>query len=119
MTAVVSTTQVAPEAFVAQENSPAGAALHDTTDGLAAVPVAAHFVVVLIVVAVSVVNDPAAAVVPPIAGGLARLVTVFAVQLVQVPVRFVITPEAGVPSAGVTSVGEVAKTTLPLPVEAT
>jgi len=33
------------------------------------------------------------------------------------PVRFVATPEAGVPSAGVTSVGEVAKTFEPVPVE--
>src|SRR5579883_1170132 len=34
------------------------------------------------------------------------------------PVTFVMTPDAGVPSAGVTKVGEVASTTLPLPVEA-
>ena len=33
------------------------------------------------------------------------------------PVRFVATPEAGVPRAGVTSVGESDKTTLPVPVE--
>jgi hypothetical protein len=30
--------------------------------------------------------------------------TLFAVQLVHVPVRFVITPDAGVPKAGLTSV---------------
>src|SRR5580692_1535162 len=34
------------------------------------------------------------------------------------PVTFVITPEAGVPSAGVTRVGEVDITTLPVPVVA-
>src|ERR1700733_3669105 len=34
------------------------------------------------------------------------------------PVTLVITPEAGVPSAGVTKVGEVASTTLPDPVDA-
>lgn len=45
VTAVVSTTQVAVEAFVAQENEPAGAAEQDTTDGLAAVPAAEQFVV--------------------------------------------------------------------------
>ena len=39
-----------------------------------------------------------------------------AVQDVHVPVRLVITPEAGVPSAGVTSVGLVASTTFPVPV---
>jgi hypothetical protein len=43
--------------------------------------------------------------------------TLFAVQLVHVPVRLVMTPEAGVPRAGVTKVGLVARTTLPLPVE--
>ena len=32
------------------------------------------------------------------------------------PVQFVSTPEAGVPKAGVTSVGEVANTTAPVPV---
>jgi hypothetical protein len=31
----------------------------------------------------------------------------FAVQAVHVPVRLVITPDAGVPSAGVTKIGEV------------
>src|ERR1700731_3780655 len=35
------------------------------------------------------------------------------------PVAFVSRPLAGVPSAGVTSVGEVARTTFPVPVEAT
>ena len=35
-------------------------------------------------------------------------VTALAMQVEQVPVRFVITPEAGVPSAGVTSEGDVA-----------
>lgn len=42
--------------------------------------------------------------------------TALAVQLVHVPVRFVMTPEAGVPNAGVTNVGEVANTADPLPV---
>lgn len=69
VTAEVSTTQVPVEAFVAQENSPAAAALHDATDGLAADPAAAQCVVVLIVVPVSVVKEPADAVVPPIAPG--------------------------------------------------
>ena len=42
--------------------------------------------------------------------------TLFAVQLAQVPVRLVIFPLAGVPSAGVTNVGDVVKaTTDPVP----
>ena len=49
VTTVVSTTHVPPEAFVAHENNPAGAALHDATLGLAAVPTPWQFVVVLIV----------------------------------------------------------------------
>lgn len=43
-------------------------------------------------------------------------VTALAVQDVQVPVRLVMMPEAGVPRAGVTRVGEVANTMLPVPV---
>ena len=48
-------------------------------------------------------------------------VTALAVQPVQVPVRFVITPDTGVPSAGPVNVGDVsvgdeAKTTWPVPV---
>jgi hypothetical protein len=39
-----------------------------------------------------------------------------AVQVVQVPVRLVMTPDVGVPSNGVTSVGDVANTMLPVPV---
>ena len=42
--------------------------------------------------------------------------TAEAVHAEHVPVRFVMTPEAGVPRAGVTSVGEVAKTSAPDPV---
>lgn len=49
VTAVVSTTQVPVLAFVAHENIPAAADVHDTTDGFAAVPVAAQFVPVLYV----------------------------------------------------------------------
>lgn len=45
VTAVVLTTQVPVDAFVAQENDPAGAAVQDATDGFAAVPTAAQFVV--------------------------------------------------------------------------
>ena len=44
VTAVVLTWQVPVEAFVAQENIPAAAATQLTTEGLAAVPLAAHFV---------------------------------------------------------------------------
>jgi len=44
VTAVVLTTQVPPEALVAQENDPAGAAAQEATEGLAAVPAAAQFV---------------------------------------------------------------------------
>jgi hypothetical protein len=54
--------------------------------------------------------------VPP-ANGRSR-VAEFATQDAQVPVRLVITPEAGVPSAGVTRVGDVAKTGEPVPVAA-
>ena len=69
VTAVVSTTQVPVEALVAQEKKPTGAAEQEATEGLAAVPAAAHFVVVLKVEPVRVVNDPAAGVVPPMAPG--------------------------------------------------
>ena len=47
---------------------------------------------------------------------LALVVTVPAVRPDAVPVQFVSTPLAGVPRAGVTSVGLVAKTNAPLPV---
>jgi hypothetical protein len=46
VTAVVLMVQVAPEAFVAQEKAPAGAAEHEATEGLAAVPAAEQFVIV-------------------------------------------------------------------------
>lgn len=46
VTAVVSITQVAVDAFVAQENAPDGAAEQETTEGLAAVPTAEQLVVV-------------------------------------------------------------------------
>ena len=46
VTAVVATVHVAVEAFVAQENDPAEAALQATSDGLAPEPAAAQFVVV-------------------------------------------------------------------------
>src|SRR5580698_2204547 len=49
VTTVVLITHVPVEAFVAHENNPAGAALHDATLGLAAVPTPWQFVVVLIV----------------------------------------------------------------------
>ncbi len=58
----------------------------------------------------SVVNAPAAAVVAP---------TVPLIFIDAVPVRFVTTPLLGVPSAGVTRVGLVFKTLLPVPVLAT
>lgn len=44
------------------------------------------------------------------------LVTCPAVRLLAVPSQFVNVPDAGVPSAGVTNVGELAKTTPPVPV---
>jgi len=56
----------------------------------------------------SVVNAPDDAVEAPI---------VPLIFIEAVPVRFVTTPLAGVPSAGVTRVGDVDKTTLPEPVE--
>jgi len=46
VTAEVLMVHVPPEAAVSQANDPDGAALHDTTEGLAAVPAAAHFVAV-------------------------------------------------------------------------
>lgn len=63
----------------------------------------------------------------PLTGAVAALVSTVVVALfraleipevrpVAVPVTLVITPDAGVPSAGVTSVGEVANTAAPLPV---
>ena len=45
------------------------------------------------------------------------VVTAPAVKFDAVPVTFVITPDAGVPNAGVTNVGDVFKTTDPVPVE--
>lgn len=45
------------------------------------------------------------------------LLPIFTKPLRGNPVAFVKTPDAGVPRAGVTSVGDVARTTLPLPVE--
>ena len=47
---------------------------------------------------------------------LAFVVTLPAVNPAAVPVTFVITPDVGVPRSGVTSVGEVAKTSAPVPV---
>ena len=73
VTAVVLTVQVAPEAFVAQEKAPAGAAEQLATDGLVAVPAAEQFVVDVKVVPFSVVKEPAAGVVPPIAPGEANV----------------------------------------------
>lgn len=65
-------------------------------------------------------NVPAAGVVPPIAGGVAA----FAVanvprpitEALGSPVALVNTSADGVPSAGVTKDGEVARTALPVPV---
>ena len=51
--------------------------------------------------------------VPPLATGSVPVTPVVNGK----PVRFVATPDDGVPSAGVTNVGEVDKTTLPEPVE--
>ena len=51
---------------------------------------------------------------PPVR--FALVVTLPAVKPAAVPVTFVITPDAGVPSAGVTSVGLVANTAAPVPV---
>jgi hypothetical protein len=62
-------------------------------------------------------DDPESAVlefVPPLATGNVPVTPVVNGN----PVKFVATPDAGVPSAGVTSVGEVASTTFPLPVVA-
>ena len=56
---------------------------------------------------VNVVKAPVVAVVAP---------TVPLMLMEAVPVRFVTTPDAGVPRAGVTSVGDVARTLLPVPV---
>ena len=50
--------------------------------------------------------------VPPLATGSVPVTPVVSGK----PVRFVATPEAGVPKIGVTSVGEVDNTTLPVPV---
>jgi hypothetical protein len=57
--------------------------------------------------AVTLVNAPVFAVVAP---------TVPLMLIEAVPVRLVTTPEDGVPRAGVTKVGEVARTLLPVPV---
>jgi len=68
------------------------------------------------------VNDPKLAALPTLVTAPVRfaLVVVFpAVKPAAVPVTLVITPEAGVPRAGVTSVGLVFKTLLPVPVLAT
>lgn len=54
VTAVVLITQVPVEAFVAQENAPAGADPQATRDGLAAVPTAAQFEIEAHAVAVSI-----------------------------------------------------------------
>ena len=60
--------------------------------------------------------------VPPIVLAVASAVDVAAsvafpaVKFAAVPVRLVATPDAGVPKAGVTRVGEVAKTAAPVPV---
>ena len=58
VTAVVFTVHVPVEAFVAQENCPAGAAAQDATEGLAAVPTAAQFVAVLNVFAFTLEAPP-------------------------------------------------------------
>jgi hypothetical protein len=47
---------------------------------------------------------------------LALVVTLPAVNPDAVPVTLVMTPDAGVPNAGVTNVGEVANTNAPVPV---
>ena len=47
---------------------------------------------------------------------LALVVTLPAVNEAAVPVKLVATPDAGVPNTGVTNVGDVANTALPLPV---
>jgi hypothetical protein len=57
--------------------------------------------------AVTLVNAPVFAVVAP---------TVPLMLMLAVPVRLVTTPEDGVPRAGVTKVGEVARTLSPVPV---
>lgn len=51
--------------------------------------------------------------VPPLAVGKVPVTPVVSGK----PVTFVIVPDAGVPSAGVTSVGELARTTFPVPVD--
>lgn len=81
VTAVVFMRQMPPPppALVAHENAPAGAALQEATEGLAAVPTPAQFVVVTysgevaLVFAASVVNVPAAGVPPPMAPGAANV----------------------------------------------
>ena len=67
----------------------------------------------------ALLNDPRTAALPlevtcPVR--LALVVTVPAVRLDAVPDTFVITPDAGVPRAGVTRVGLVANTAPPVPV---
>ena len=53
---------------------------------------------------------------PPIVRAVAKVVAFPAVRLAAVPDTLVITPEAGVPRAGVTKVGDVAKVNAPDPV---
>jgi hypothetical protein len=65
------------------------------------------------------VNEPNEVALPTLVTAPVRsalVVTVPAVKLAAVPVTLVITPEAGVPNAGVTSVGLVANTLAPDPV---
>jgi hypothetical protein len=99
VTAVVDTTQVAADALVAQENDPAGAAEQATSDGLAPVPTAAHFVA-----------DPNVALVtvPPlitVLAGLAPVPLTVSSPFTAVPPLIVRLPDSAVtfctPSAGV------------------
>lgn len=81
VTAVSLITQVPADADAEQLNTPAAAAAQATRDGLAAVPTAPQVVVVRSVVPLRAVNEPAAAVVPPIAPGVVRAVAISAVAM--------------------------------------
>jgi hypothetical protein len=121
--AVVFIVQVAVDAFVAQEKEPEGAAEHETTEGLAAVPVAAHFVVVSSVGVVMEVVKLGAVVPagPPVPDDEPPRSVATPVPSPEIPVdignpvAFVSVPDAGVPRAGVTIVQEVTRQKFPLP----
>lgn len=79
-----------------------------------------HCVEPVMPVSVRELNDPAAGVALPIAGGVDALAVAKVPKPMTLefgsPVAFVSTSDEGVPKAGVTSVGDVARTLFPLPV---